>query len=215
MNIEEKAMTSLGLISQGGMKMVRLAWILALISLLSGCALTKEQIALNYTPQQNIDPIKGSERIGLEVNVKDSRKMRDKVSYKKNAYGMELAEISSDKDVAELVRDSIKTELQNREFNINENDAQVNIELLKFFNDFKSGFFSGDAFGEIIMTAQVKKKDGSVIYNKSITGDYLEQNIQLATGKNAKLALEGALKDAISKLVNDTEFIRALMQSKT
>ena len=188
--------------------------ILVLLLLSSGCALTKEHITLDYAPQQNIDPIRGSEKINLEVNVKDSRKMKDKVSYE-NAYGMELAEIVSDKDVVELVRDSIKTELRNRGFNTNGNEAQVNIGLINYFNDFKSGFFAGDASGELIMVVQVKRNNGNIIYDKIISGEYLEQDIQLATGKNAKLALEGALKDAISKLVNDTEFIKALMESKT
>jgi hypothetical protein len=36
----------------------------------------------------------------------------------------------------------------------------------------------------------------------------------LATGNNAKLALEGALKDAVSKLVNDSDFIMALLGAK-
>ena len=195
--------------------MVRHGWILIFLLLSSGCALTKEHIALDYAPQQNIDPIRGSEKINLEVNVKDSRKMKDKVSYKKNAYGMELAEIISDKDVVNLVRDSIKIELNNRGFMTDGNDAQVNVELIKFFNDFKSGFFAGDASGELIMVVQVKRNNGNMIYDKVINGEYLEQDIQLATGKNAKLALEGALKDAISKLVNDTEFIKTLMESKT
>jgi uncharacterized lipoprotein YajG len=195
--------------------MVRHGWILILLLLSSGCALTKEHIALDYAPQQNIDLIRGSEKINLEVSVKDSRKMKDKVSYKKNAYGMELAEIISDKDVVNLVRDSIITELNNRGFKTDGNDAQVNVELIKFFNDFKTGFFAGDATGEVIMIAQIKRNGGNIIYNKSITGEYTEQNIQLMTGNNAKLALEGALKDAISKLVNDTEFIKALMESKT
>lgn len=194
--------------------MIRYGWILILLLLSSGCALTKEHIALDYAPQQKIDLIRGSEKINLEVNVKDGRKMRDKVSYKKNAYGMELAEIISDKDVVELVRDSIKTELRNRGFNTDGNDVQINIELIKFFNDFKSGFFAGDASGELIMSAQVKKIGGNISYNKTITGEYLEQNIQLATGNNAKLALEGALKDAVSKLVNDSDFIMALMGTK-
>jgi uncharacterized lipoprotein YajG len=195
--------------------MARHGWILIFLLLSSGCALTKEHIALDYAPQQNIDPIRGSEKINLGISVKDSRKMKDKVSYKKNAYGMELAEIISDKDVVELVRDSIKTELCNRGFNTNGNDAQVNIELIKFFNDFKSGFLAGDASGELIMVVQVKENNSNIIYDKVIRGEYLEQDIQLAIGKNAKLALEGALKDAISKLVNDTEFIKALMESKT
>jgi uncharacterized lipoprotein YajG len=110
--------------------------------------------------------------------------------------------------------ESIKTELQNRGFKVDGNGIVLNIELIKFYNDFKSGFFAGDAAGEVIMGSQVKRKDGNLIYNKTITGMYVEKNIQLATGQNAKLALEGALKDAVSKLVNDSEFIWALMQCK-
>lgn len=102
----------------------------------------------------------------------------------------------------------------NRGFIVNGGDIIVNIELIKFFNDFKSGFFAGDASAEVLMGSQVKLSNGNIIYNKIITGNYVEQNIQLATGNNAKLALEGALKDAVSKLVNDSDFIMALMETK-
>jgi len=140
--------------------------------------------------------------------------VRDKVSYKKNAYGMEMGEIIPNKDVVELVRESIKSELQNRGFNVNGNDVEINIELIKFFNDFKPGFFAGDSSAEVILVTQVKQKNGNITYNKTITGGYVEKNIQLMTGNNARIALEGALKDAVSNLVNDSKFIIALMESK-
>lgn len=182
--------------------------------LVSGCALTKEYITVDYTPQRNIEPIRGAENIHLKVNVNDARSMRDKVCYKKNAYGMELGEIISNNDVVQLVRESIKTELTNRGFIVNDGDVVINVELIKFFNDFKTGFFAGDAAAEVLMGSQIKLSNGNIIYNKIITGSYVEQNIQLSTGNNAKLALEGALKDAIAKLINDSEFIMALMGTK-
>ncbi|MFA4901624.1 MAG: YajG family lipoprotein [Desulfobaccales bacterium] len=180
----------------------------------SGCALTKEAITVDYTPQKNIEPIRGAEKIHLKVNVNDARSMQDKVSYKKNAYGMEMGAIIPHNDVVQLVRDSIKTELTNRGFIVNDGDTIINVELIKFINDFKTGFFAGDASAEVLMGLQVKLANGNIIYNKTITGNYVEQNIQLATGNNAKLALEGALKDAVSKLVNDSDFIMALMGTK-
>jgi uncharacterized lipoprotein YajG len=127
---------------------------------------------------------------------------------------MELGEIISNNDVVQLVQESIKTELTNRGFIINDGDIVINVELIKFFNDFKTGFFAGDAFTEVLMGSQVKISYGNIVYNKIITGSYIEQNIQLATGNNAKLALEGALKDAVSKLINDSDFIMALMVTK-
>jgi uncharacterized lipoprotein YajG len=193
--------------------MARFTFILILLTFLSGCALTKEHITIDYTPQTNIEPIKGSEKVNLKVNINDSRSMRDKVSYKKNTYGMELGEIISNNDIVGLVSESVKNELQNRGFNVSGGDVEVNIELIKFYNDFKTGFFAGDASAEVIMGVQVKQKNGNVTFNKTITGAYVEQDTQIATGNNAKKALEGALKDAVPKLVNDSKFIIALMES--
>ena len=194
--------------------MYRVNFILVFLMFLSGCALTKEHITLDYVPQSNVEAIRGSEKVNIKLNVTDARTMRDKVSYKKNAYGMEMGEIISDSDVIDLIRKSIKTELQNRGFMVDSGGTNVNIELIKFYNDFKSGFFAGDASAEIIMGVQVKQKNGNIPYNKTITGTYVEQNIQLATGSNAKRALDGALKDVIPKLMNDQKFIIALMESK-
>ena len=194
--------------------MYRVTFILVFLMLLSGCALTKEHITLDYVPQSNVEAIRGSEKVNIKLNVTDARTMRDKVSYKKNAYGMEMGEIISDSDVIDLIRKSIKTELQNRGFIVDSGGTNVNIELIKFYNDFKSGFFAGDASAEIIMGVQVKQKNGNIPYNKTITGAYVEQNVQLATGGNAKRALDGALKDVIPKLMNDQKFIIALMESK-
>ena len=193
--------------------MVKIFYILIILLSISGCALTKDHILLDYTPQQNIDTIRGSDKVNINLNITDARSMRDKVSYKKNAYGMEMAEIISDNNVIELLKEAIKSELQNRGFKTNGSDIDLDIELIRFFNDFKSGFFAGDAAGEVIIGTMVKRKNGSITYKKTITGKYVEQDIQLATGKNAKIALEGALKDAVSKLVNDPEFIKALMES--
>lgn len=183
--------------------MHRVTFILVFLMFLSGCALTKEHITLDYVPQSNVEAIRGSEKVNIKLNVTDARTMRDKVSYKKNAYGMEMGEIISDSDVIDLIRKSIITELQNRGFIVDSGSTNVDIELIKFYNDFKSGFFAGDASAEIIMGVQVKQKNGNIPYNKTITGTYVEQNIQLATGSNAKRALDGALKDVIPKLMND------------
>lgn len=194
--------------------MYRVTFILVFLMFLSGCALTKEHITLDYVPQSNVEAIRGSEKVNIKLDVTDARNMRDKVSYKKNAYGMEMGEIISDSDIIDLIKKSIKTELQNRGFIVDSGGTNVNIELIKFYNDFKSGFFAGDASAEIIMGVQVKQKNGNIPYNKTITGTYVEQNIQLATGSNAKRALDGALKDVIPKLMNDQKFIIALMESK-
>ena len=115
------------------------------------CALTKEYITVNYNPQKNIGPIRGAEKVNVKVNMNDAWSMRDEICYKKNAYGMELGEIISNNDVIELIREFIKTGLTNRGFIVNGGDIAINIELIKFFNDFKTGFFVVDASAESLM----------------------------------------------------------------
>jgi uncharacterized lipoprotein YajG len=130
--------------------------VIIILILLSGCALTKERINLDYAPQKNIATIRGSENVGLIVNVTDARQIRDNVGYKKNAYGMELGEIIPHNDIVELVRESIQTKLRDRGFNVNGTDASVDIQLVRFYNNFKNRFFSADASAEVIMGATVK-----------------------------------------------------------
>jgi uncharacterized lipoprotein len=126
---------------------------------------------------------------------------------------MEMAAIVSTKDVATLVSDSIIIELRNRGFKVNEGRVTIKIELTKFYNDFKIGFWSGSAAGEVACNVQVKKPDGNINYAKAIAGMYTEKGIQLCSGENAKIALEGALKNAIEKLMQDEDFIKAILQA--
>jgi hypothetical protein len=65
----------------------------------------------------------------------------------------------------------------------------------------------------VVMNVQVKKQDHSIIFSKIIAGESTISNLQLASGKNAKIALEGALKDAISKLFDDPTFIDSIFKA--
>jgi uncharacterized lipoprotein len=187
--------------------------VLVLASLaLTGCALTKDYVDLTYAPEGGVSHIKGAESIGVSVVVNDARAVKDKVSCKKNGYGMEMAPIISNGDVSSLVRDAIKTELRNRGFMVDSSGTAVVIELTKFYNDFKNGFWSGTADSEVDFTAQVKGPGGSISYSKTFSGTY-SFGVQLASGDNARESLDEALKNAVKQLMTDQEFISALLKS--
>ncbi|MBW8005946.1 MAG: hypothetical protein FVQ06_09220 [candidate division NC10 bacterium] len=65
---------------------------------------------------------------------------------------------------------------------------------------------------EVIMNAQVRKSDGGIIFSRLISGEATE-GIAFRSGKNAKSALESALRNAVQYLDNDTEFITALFEA--
>jgi hypothetical protein len=58
---------------------------------------------------------------------------------------------------------------------------------------------------------KVRDSEGSTSYSKIIRGRGENPDVLLTSGKNAKIALELALKDAVYQLVNDPEFIQSLL----
>ena len=177
------------------------------VTFLGGCALTKDYVSLSYVPQANVAKIDGADAVTVSLDVKDVRTIQDKVSAKKNGFGMEMAAIIAKEDVARTVKSAIEAELANRGFRLGGGGVSVISELSKFYSDFKVGFWSGDAVAEVTMNVQVKKADGSIGFSKLVTGAGGKENLQLASGSNAKVALDTALKDAVSKLFNDAAFI--------
>lgn len=181
-------------------------------SLFSGCALTKDYVSLSYVPQANAPRFVGANAVSVSVGVTDNRAVKDKVSAKKNPYGMEMAAIIAKEDVADTLKRAIEAELANRGFRLSSGGVAVAAELSKFYNDFKTGFWSGSADAEVTMNVQIKRADGSIGYAKLISGIGRLESIQLMLGSNAKLALDAALKDAVAKLFNDRAFINALLR---
>lgn len=181
--------------------------------LMGGCALTKDAVSISYDPQKDVAKIEGAEEVNVSVEVTDIRAIKDKVSAKKNGYGMEMAPIVAENDVAKVFEQAIKTELKARGFN--SGDAVLVVaELQKFYSDFKIGFWSGTAAAEATMNIQVKKKDGSTVFSKLVSAEGSNPGCMLASGENAKIALEDSLKSSVAKLFNDKTFYEAIFLAK-
>jgi uncharacterized lipoprotein len=184
---------------------------------LSGCALTTDYVALTYTQQQSVTTIDGASNVKVNVQVIDQRQDKSKVGSKKNGYGMEMAPILATEDVAITISRAIGQELVARGFTLTADSSTilVNGEIIRFSNDFKMGFFAGDAITDLTIVVSVKSPKGEVQYFKNITAQGIEPNIQLATGENAKLALNRALENGIKILFEDQAFLSSLTKSST
>lgn len=183
---------------------------------LSGCALTTDHITLEYKKQPGVVELAGANGVKVSVEVNDLRQDKSKVSSKKNGYGMEMAPILATEDVAITVRRAIETELSARGFQLSP-DALVKIsgDLVRFYNDHKVGFFAGDAVAEFNMTVTIKSTQGNLLYSRQILTQGIEKNTQLASGDNAKLALDQALDNGMKTLFEDQSFLAALTASST
>lgn len=191
--------------------------IVALASLcFGGCALTTAKVDIQYVPQTGVAVIADSKAVVVNVLVDDNRLEKTKVGSKKNGYGMEMARIVPVEDVNVTFKKAIEYELKSRGFSLGQDDALVTIDadLTKYYNDFKMGFFAGDAVAELNMGVTIKNKKGDLVYSRQFVAQGTESNIQIAGGENARLALEKALSEGMKKLFADQTFIATLLKSK-
>jgi len=194
----------------------RVAAIAMLAVTLSACALTEDTVSLQYRAMSPVTAVPGASTVSINVVVADARTQhQDRVSVKKNGYGMEMAAIRSDRDVGSVVKDAIETELKARGFRVGESTAQgtAKIDLITFYNDFKIGFFSGDAVADVTFNVQVVGPGNAILFSKPISSTGKAPDILLASGSNAKTALENGLQTAVANLMVDQDFINAVVKA--
>lgn len=194
--------------------MIRVFLGLALLATCSGCALTKAEIDVPYAQGAPAAPVAGASGASVDVQTTDGRTTnRDRVGVKKNGYGMEMAPIVAKNDLPATVTDAFKTELTARGFRMGTGGADVQVTLVRFYNDFKAGFFSGDAVATVAFDVKLLGRNGGTVFSKYYEGNGIEPNIQLADGNNAKAALTKALTAAVASAVNDPDFITAVIKA--
>ncbi len=192
---------------------LRLVSVALTLVLLSGCALTVDEIDVPYERQNIFVVVPNANTVKVAVVGIDQRtKYRDRVSVKKNGYGMEMAPIVATNDLARTFQSAVEFELKNAGFEINSGGKVIDIGLSRFYNDFKIGFFAGDAVADGLVHLSVRDGNGNIMYSKTYEGSFKVTNVQLAMGHNAREALIGAMADIIAKIAQDRELHFALLK---
>jgi uncharacterized lipoprotein YajG len=184
--------------------------------LLAGCALSEDKVPVDYvadpTPRA---AVAGAESVTLSVTAADKRtQYNDRIGTKKNGYGMEMARIVSTNNVVDLVRTSLEQELKAEGFRIGEGGAAITIEVQNFYNNFKIGLFAGTAVAEVTFTVKVRNAAGALLYQNAYTATGTVENVMLASGTNAKAAVEKALAAAVKQAADDTELRKVLLSTR-
>ena len=193
--------------------MLRYITLIAIASIFTGCALTEDKIDIPYQGRGNITVVDGADKVNVEVKNEDKRTVfKDRVGAKKNGYGMEMAKIVPSNDVAKTFSDAVLFELENLGFKNGTGGKVVKVELIRFYNDFKMGFFAGDAVADGLINIVVTNEKNEVIFTKSFEGGGIYPNIQLALGENAREALIKAMTDIVGKVAQDKDLHAALLK---
>lgn len=174
----------------------------------SGCALTTGHVNLSYQPTTQATKIAGANSSHVMVDVSDKRPTQV-VGQKVNGYGMKTADIVSDSDVPGTLKGAFETELSNRGFMVGPGGTVISVRLDNFENQFTLGWFSGDATASMGMDVTVKRPNGSIAYNKYITGQG-KDSVEIAGEGNAERMLNAAMQDGVFKVFSDSAFIGSL-----
>jgi uncharacterized lipoprotein len=180
--------------------------------LCGGCAFTTDTIDVPYQPLAAAAPIAGAPGIAVTVTGTDGRTTdSDRVGTKKNGYGQECAPILSSNDIPTTVAGAFSQELSERGFKIGPGGVTLKIEVVQFYNDFKTGFFAAHAVSNVAFNTEIVAPDGAIAFSKYYQGTGDNPNVQLMGGSEARAALIKAFQSAVASAVNDPDFIHGLI----
>lgn len=184
---------------------------LLLLLVPAACALERDYVEVRYGTPRFAGPVAGASAVSVQVAARDGRTtQQDRVSNKINGYGMEMAPIIATNDVVAETGQMIMAELERAGFRPGGSDARVDVEVLRFYNRFQTGFWAGRAEAEIQVNLRVLDRSGSQVYGRVYTVQGVVPAVQLANGSNAVIALQSAMEKLVQAVVGDPAFIAAL-----
>ncbi len=192
--------------------MRKLVFVICAALLCSGCALTTDTINVPYQSLSAASPVAGADASTVAVTTADARtSYQDRVGSKKNGYGQEMAPIVSSNDIPSTVTSAFEQELSARGFKVGPGGASLQISLVQFYNDFKTGFFAADSVSNVAFNIKIVGANGNIVFSKYYNGTGENPNVQLMGGSEAQVALVKAFQSAVASAVNDPDFIKALV----
>jgi len=180
------------------------------LTLLAGCALSEDRVALRYVPTTSSASVEAAKGLQINLDVVDARTTnRTVISRKINGYGMEMAAIRATRNPTELVERALKQELRSRGFDVGNSGLSVTAKLNEFYNQYEVGFFTGSAVSNVVVHILV----GDTVapsFDKTFSANQTDE-VVLADGANAKAALEAALGKVVSEVMANPDFMNALV----
>ena len=192
--------------------------------LLYGCApsTTQMYIELTYHPQENVARFEEAGNIAIKVKVNDLRTEASNFRDKNEVAGpAPYLQIISENDLRELTTHAIETELINLGFKSGEK-VLIEADLVKLY-----GYLKGDRTGtrvgyysQLILHIDITNSERVLVFSKLIrsrgvslnpAGKIAWSNVDFLD--SAQISLETALKNGIFLLINDPEFITALIKA--
>jgi uncharacterized lipoprotein YajG len=185
---------------------------------LTACLISNQPlpVSLTYRPDSTVQSVTGAASTRVDVTVKDLRQDKSTLG-DANTIAMSFPIITND-DLAQVLKSAVESELANRGFDLGAGGALAAIDLEGVAVDDHKTFNVdniNDVRAIVIIGAQVKPDNGKVLYSKVISGKIAFESSRNETFSSAsERALDYALDEAVRNLMNDPEFIKALLATR-
>lgn len=179
--------------------------VMVVILSVQACAFTDATLKVEHDTAVNITgPISESGSIAFSApQLEDARLDKARIGWKKNGYGMNTADITSEQTVDVIVENAIIDAIQDNGHTVVE-DGQVRITgtVDRFWFETDMNFWTVEFIGDIQCTlAFVDSATNTPIYSSSYSGTYKEK-----TGGGLEKTWTEVMAKAIDKLIEDIVF---------
>jgi hypothetical protein len=195
------------------MNFIRIIGCVFLITLLTGCAFTRTQVNVSFSPTIG-NPLRSGHTNSLEVGaIKDSRPVTDEyvLIQKGNAYGATSGAFVTDEPIAKIFQNGLKSALAQNGF-LGSNSARYTLkaDLHGFgFGVIQNGLFSTTAKPWLEVRFELDdKENGQPVWHDTYTGQST-QKLSAWDGANAGLLVQmfnQVADDAVRQLIADKAF---------
>lgn len=180
-------------------------FVLMVILLLQACALTDSALQVEHDPAVNITgPISEAGGIAFSApQLEDARLDKARIGWKKNGYGMNMGEITSEQPVDVIVENAIIDAIKDNGHTIVDvGQVRITGSVDRFWFDTDINFWSVEFIGDVQCTLDfIDSKTNTSIYSSSYSGTYKEK-----TAAGYVKTWTEVLGKAIDKLIEDIVF---------
>ena len=192
--------------------MMRNLAVITAFLLLQACAFTDATLKVEHDSAVDITgPISEAGAIVFSApQLNDARLDKARIGWKKNGYGMNTADITSEQPVDVIVADAIIDAIKDNGHSISE-DGQVRIigTVDRFWFDTDINFWSLEFIGDVQCTLDfIDSASNTSIYRSSYSGNYKEK-----TAAGYVKTWTEVMSQAIDKLIEDIVFDEDLKEA--
>ena len=186
--------------------------IMAVVLLVQACAFTDASLKVEHDEEANvIGPLSETKGISFSPpQLEDARLDKARIGWKKNGFGMNTADITSEEPVDVIVENAITDAIKDNGHLI-EDDGRVSISgtVDRFWFDMDVNAWTIEFIGDIQSTLEfVDTTTNSTIYKSTYSGNYKEK-----TGAGYVKTWTEVMGKAIDNLIEDIVFDEDLSEA--